>query len=93
MVALLNESIPHVVASLLTHAMSTAWAAFQISHTANFRSSFSRVITNGACAGAPAILPKFWTARAMAEYPSLAMHILSLFISAFLTWKLVKVRK
>ncbi|TEB39045.1 hypothetical protein FA13DRAFT_1725010 [Coprinellus micaceus] len=90
MVALLNESIPHVLASLLTHAMSTAWAAFQITHTANFRSSFSRVIANGACAGTPPILPRFWDARAMAEYPSLAMHILSLLISAFLTWKLVK---
>lgn len=90
MVALLNESIPHVLASLLTHAMSTAWAAFQITHTANFRASFGRVIANGACAGTPSLLPKYWDARAMAEYPSLAMHILSLFISAFLTWKLMK---
>jgi len=89
-VALLNESIPHIFASLLTHVMSTAWAVFQITHTANFRSSFTRVITEGACSGAPAILPTFWKARAMAEYPSLAMHIVSLLISCFLTWKLVK---
>lgn len=89
-VALLNESIPHIFASLLTHVMATAWAAFQISHTANFRASFTRVITEGACSSSPAILPTFWKARAMAEYPTLAMHIVSLLISSFLTWKLVK---
>jgi hypothetical protein len=91
-VAILNESIPHILASLLTHVMATAWAAFQITHTANFRSSFERVITNGACAGASAFLPGFWQARARAEWPTLAMHILALILSCFLTWKLVKVR-
>lgn len=91
-VALLNESIPHIFASLLTHVMSTAWAVFQITHTAGFRSTFDRIITQGACASAPPILPAFWRQRAMAEFPSLAMHVVSLFISSFLTWKLVKVR-
>lgn len=89
-VALLNESIPHIFASLLTHVMSTAWAVFQITHTAGFRSTFDRIITQGACASAPPILPAFWRQRAMAEFPSLAMHVVSLFISSFLTWKLVK---
>lgn len=90
LVAILNESIPHILASLLTHVMATAWAAFQITHTANFRSSFERVISNGACAGASSFLPGFWQARARAEWPTLAMHILALLISCVLTWKLVK---
>ncbi|KAJ2930499.1 hypothetical protein H1R20_g6596, partial [Candolleomyces eurysporus] len=89
-VAILNESIPHILASLLTHVMATAWAAFQITHTANFRSSFDRVIANGACSGTSAILPGFWQARSRAEWPTLAMHILALIISCFLTWKMVK---
>lgn len=89
-VALLNESIPHIFASLLTHIMATAWAAFQITHTAAFRASFNRVITEGACSGAPAILPTFWKERAMAEIPTLAMHAVSLLVSCFLTWKLAK---
>lgn len=89
-VALLNESIPHIFASLLTHVLATAWSGFQISHTASFRATFNRLITNGACNNV-SLLPNYWNQRAMAEYPALALNIVALFISAFLTWKLVKV--
>jgi hypothetical protein len=89
LVALLNESIPHILASLATHMIATGWAAFQIQHTAQFREDFNRVITNGACDAS--LLPHYWDARAKAELPSLALNILGLFISAFLTWKLIKV--
>jgi hypothetical protein len=88
-VALLNESIPHILASLVTHMMATSWAAFQITHTANFRSDFNRVITNGACDGT-ALLPHYWQDRGTAELTSMAFNILALLISSFLTWKLIK---
>ncbi|TFK36809.1 hypothetical protein BDQ12DRAFT_685918 [Crucibulum laeve] len=88
-VALMNESIPHIFASLLTHIMATAWASFQIGHTANFRSSFSRIVTNGACKGV-SLLPNYWDTRKNAEISSLALNIISMFISCFLTWKLIK---
>jgi hypothetical protein len=89
-VALLNESIPHILASLVTHLMATAWAGFQITHTANFRSDFNRVITHGACKNV-ALLPHYWNARGKAEIPSLALNVIALFVSSFLTWKLIKV--
>lgn len=87
-VALLNESIPHIFASLATHTLATAWSIFQIINTANFRSNFNRVITDGTC-GVP-LLPKYWTERAMAEYPTLALNVVALLVSAFLTWHLIK---
>jgi hypothetical protein len=87
-VAVLSESIPHVIASLITHVMATAWGAFQISHTSNFRDDFNRVITEGACKGAPRLLPGFWDARAEAEIPSLVFNGLALIVSGVLTWKL-----
>jgi len=89
-VALLNESIPHILASLLTHIMATAWASFQISNTASFRANFNRVISRGACAGIPNLLPHYWEDRARAEVPILALNVVSLLVSCFLTWKLVK---
>lgn len=89
-VALLNESIPHILASLVTHTMATSWAAFQITHTENFRSDFNRVITNGACDGT-ALLPNYWQDRGTAEISALALNVVALFISTFLTWKLFKV--
>jgi hypothetical protein len=88
-VALFNESIPHIFASLLTHVMATAWAGFQISHTADFRANFNKVITNGACKGTN-LLPHYWNARKNAEIPSLALNVFALLLSAILTWKLVK---
>jgi len=69
--------------------MATAWAGFQITHTANFRSDFHRVITDGACKNV-SILPHYWEARSKAEISSLALNILALFVSSFLTWKLIK---
>ncbi|KAG6844330.1 hypothetical protein H0H87_007688 [Tephrocybe sp. NHM501043] len=88
-VALLNESIPHILASLVTHMMATAWAAFQIKHTAEFKSNFTRVITEGACSGV-SLLPAYWHDRGIAELASLAFNILALLTSSFLTWKLFK---
>lgn len=89
-VALLNESIPHILASLVTHLMATSWAAFQITHTAKFRADFNRVITNGACDGV-SLLPNYWRDRGSAEIPSLALNVFALLISSFLTWRLIKV--
>ncbi|KAJ7124738.1 hypothetical protein C8R43DRAFT_1030586 [Mycena crocata] len=89
-VALLNESIPHIIASLLTHMLATAWSGFQISHTANFRKNFEQYITKGACSGAPSLLPHYWEERAQAEIPTLALNAAALLISCVLTWKLVK---
>ena len=95
-VALLNESIPHILASLATHVAATAWAGFQLAHTARFRRNFSRVITNGACSS-PAendangfLLSGYWVERSKAEIPILALNVLALGISVLLTWKLVK---
>jgi hypothetical protein len=89
-VALLNESMPHVIASLLTHVIATGWSGFQINHTAAFRANFNRLITTGACNGAPSLLPNYWEDRARAEIPTLALNALSLIVSSVLTWKLVK---
>jgi len=88
-VALLNESIPHIIASLVTHMMATAWAAFQLAHADGFASDFNRVITNGACQGV-SLLPDYWHTRYQAEVPSLVLNIIALFVSCFLTSKLVK---
>ncbi|KAG7099581.1 hypothetical protein E1B28_001411 [Marasmius oreades] len=88
-VAILNESIPHIVASLLTHLLATGWSGFQINHTASFRHDFTRFISQGACAE-KYLSPNFWTQRVVVEYIILSFNIVALLISAYLTWKLVK---
>ncbi|KZP32272.1 hypothetical protein FIBSPDRAFT_907362 [Athelia psychrophila] len=88
-VALLNESIPHIIASSLTHLLATAGAGYQIFHTANFKASFSKISTNGACQGVN-LLPTYWTARGAAEIPSLVLNCIALVVSVFLSWRLLK---
>jgi len=89
-VALLNESIPHVLASLLTHVMATGWGTFQIVHTANFRADFTRIITKGAC-GHNVLHSDYWEARHWAEISSLVFNGVALIISCALTLKLIRV--
>ncbi|OCH96709.1 hypothetical protein OBBRIDRAFT_787278 [Obba rivulosa] len=88
LVALLNESIPHIVASLLTHTLATAWGGFQIFNTNQFHTMFSHLTTKGACG--INLLPDYWKARGNAEIPSLVLNCVAFLFSSFLTWRLMK---
>lgn len=88
-VAILNESVPHTIASLLTHVMATGWAGYQIFNTAQFRGDFARLSTNGAC-NPINLLPSYWQSRVGAEIASLVLNIVALLVSAFLSWRLAK---
>ncbi|THH21010.1 hypothetical protein EW146_g465 [Bondarzewia mesenterica] len=87
-VALLNESIPHIIASLLTHLSATAWAGFQVWNTTAFHDDFRRLTTNGVCG--INLLPSYWSDRSKAEIPSLALNAAGLLVSVFLSWRLIK---
>ncbi|KAI0320446.1 hypothetical protein OF83DRAFT_584078 [Amylostereum chailletii] len=87
-VAILNESIPHIIASLLTHLSATVWGGYQISSTDKFHDDFKRLTTAGACQ--INLLPNYWSARAGAEIPSLALNSAALLLSLILSWKLFK---
>jgi len=88
LVALLNESIPHIVASLLTHILATAWGGFQIWSTADFREDFNGLTSTGACG--VDLLPNYWSERSNAEIPSLVFNAVALLASAVLSWRLMK---
>ncbi|KAH7915129.1 hypothetical protein BJ138DRAFT_201706 [Hygrophoropsis aurantiaca] len=88
-VAILNESVPHLLASLLTHMVATGWAGFQIYNTAQFKNDFARLTINGACSPIN-LLPSYWHSRAAAELPSLVFNATALLTSAFLSWRLAK---
>ncbi|CAE6520374.1 unnamed protein product [Rhizoctonia solani] len=87
--ALLNESVPHVIAAFLTHLLTTGWSIFQVVHTANFRSEFNRLTTRGACGGVN-MLPTYWKTRVDVEIPILVLNGVALLSSAYMSWKLLK---
>lgn len=87
--AVLNESMPHMIAAVITHILLTAWTVFQLFTTNGFRSEFLRITRDGACQGLN-LLPTFWTQRFNIEIAELALNIAALLLSIFLSWKLVK---
>ncbi|KAG8981732.1 hypothetical protein FRB90_007044, partial [Tulasnella sp. 427] len=89
-VALLNESIPHIIAALLTHVLATMWSGYQLANTQSFRSSFLTLTMNGACKGVN-LLPSYWKSRGGAEISILALNCVALLVSALLSWKIIKV--
>ncbi|KAG9051062.1 hypothetical protein FS837_012569 [Tulasnella sp. UAMH 9824] len=89
-VALLNESIPHIIAALLTHVLATMWSGYQLAGTQSFRSSFITLTVNGACKGVN-LLPGYWQSRGGAEISILALNCVALLVSALLSWKIIKV--
>ncbi|KAG1904800.1 uncharacterized protein F5891DRAFT_1012870 [Suillus fuscotomentosus] len=88
-VAILNESVPHTIATLLTHMLATGWAGYQIFNTAQFHGDFSRLSTNGAC-NPINLLPSYWKSRFVAEIASLVLNAIALLVSSFLSWRLAK---
>jgi hypothetical protein len=89
-VALLNESIPHICASMVTHLMATSWAAFRIYDTTVFRSDFNKVIVSGTCDGVQ-LLPDYWDTRFRLELAALIINVVAMLISGYLTWKIFEV--
>jgi len=88
-VAILNESIPHIIASLVTHLVVTGWAGFQIFNTTQFHRNFVEVTANGDCHPID-LLPTYWQSRSDAEMMSMVLNAAALLISAFLSWRLSK---
>jgi hypothetical protein len=90
-VALLNESIPHICVALLMHLLVTVWTIFQVFQTDLFRRQFAKIITNGACRPTNLLGP-YWQARQSAEISSAVLNGAAFFVTAFLTYRLMKVR-
>jgi hypothetical protein len=90
LVALLNESIQHICAALVTQCLVTVWSIFHISQTEIFRRNFVRLTVNGACSGMN-LLGDYWTRRKVAEILGAVLNGIGLLVIAVLTYKLVKV--
>lgn len=85
-----GELTPREYCGITRLILQLGWGAFQIVHTNQFRSDFSRLITNGACHGVN-LLPAYWGPRRAAEIASLALNALALLVATILSWRLTKV--
>ncbi|QRW24240.1 pyridoxamine 5'-phosphate oxidase family protein [Rhizoctonia solani] len=88
-VAILNESVPHMVAGLFTQALSTGWSAFQMARSASFRAQYGETIVRGACSGVD-VLPEYFTHRTTDEIPIVVFNAVFLITMTILSWRVCK---
>ncbi|CUA74842.1 Protein FMP27, mitochondrial [Rhizoctonia solani] len=89
-VAILNESVPHMAAGLFTQALSTGWSAFQMARSASFQARYNEVIVRGACSGVD-VLPGYFAHRRADEIPIVVLNAIFLVAMAILGWKVCRV--
>ncbi|EJD55308.1 hypothetical protein AURDEDRAFT_155545 [Auricularia subglabra TFB-10046 SS5] len=87
-VALLNESVPHIVAAFTTHVLATVWSGYQIHLTEAFREQFNALVTTGPCGSN--LLPEYWTPRRNTEISIAVLNVVVLFAIGFFSYKLLK---
>ncbi|KAL5631906.1 hypothetical protein ACGC1H_000065 [Rhizoctonia solani] len=89
-VAILNESVPHMVAGLFTQALSTGWSAFQMARSASFRARYEEVIVRGACSGVD-VLPGYFAHRTADEIPIVVFNVVFFIAMSILGWRMCRV--
>ncbi|KIM77424.1 hypothetical protein PILCRDRAFT_12062 [Piloderma croceum F 1598] len=62
LVTILNESIPHLFAVLVSHVLDTVWAGLRVSSTSQTRKLYETLVVNDACNGVD-INTALWDAR------------------------------
>ncbi|KAL1741800.1 hypothetical protein HDZ31DRAFT_66583 [Schizophyllum fasciatum] len=94
-VTILNESLPHLLASGVSHVLATAWAGYRIHQTIDIRSIYYRLISaddGGAC-GDVDMLGPWWDMRIQHAIPIVIFNALSLLWFVALSLQLFRVYK
>jgi len=89
LVTILNESLPHLGASLTGHILGTAWAAFRVSSSEQLRRNYENLIVNGACR--TNFIRELWELRRAHTIPILVVNAVALGTMAYLSLMLFKV--
>ncbi|KAF5339730.1 hypothetical protein D9611_009111 [Ephemerocybe angulata] len=89
-VAILNESIPHLTAAFLGHILSAGWSSSRILSSKHLASFYREAIVAGPCKGTD-LLGSWWEMRLAHTIPVAVFNIVSLIALTFLSWKLLKV--
>jgi len=88
--AIVNESIPHLVAALVMGALCAIGSVFRIFGTSGFRDNFQRIVVNGSCDGYDIIGDSYFQSRHTVEVVIAALNGVAFIASAGLSWHLIK---
>ncbi|KAK0200984.1 hypothetical protein DFS33DRAFT_1356270 [Desarmillaria ectypa] len=89
-VAILNESLPHLGASLAGHVLGTAWAGFRVSSSKHLQERYNQFIVHGTCDGID-LLQDWWSIRTRHTVPVVVLNLVALLTLLYLSANLYKV--
>ncbi|KAL0952724.1 hypothetical protein HGRIS_006957 [Hohenbuehelia grisea] len=84
LLAVLTESIPHLIASVAAHIIGTIWAAVRIRMAQSWLDMYKRYIVEGSCNGTD-FLGAWWDVRARHATPVLFINALATFAMAYIS--------
>ncbi|TEB36636.1 hypothetical protein FA13DRAFT_1682795 [Coprinellus micaceus] len=88
-VAILNESLPHLGAAFAGHILAVAWSSTRISGTKSLARMYRDAIVAGPCGGAD-MLGTWFELRQAHTVPVVVLNIISLIGFGFLSYKLLR---
>lgn len=91
-VAVMNESIPHLIAAFVVSVLALVWSGSQLARTRAFHKQFDMFVVDGACNGFD-LMPNYWKQREMVELPSFIINCVAVLALGGLGFKLLSVYK
>jgi len=89
--AVSNESIAHLWTAFMTRVLMTAWSAYSIWRTGNFKAIFWRLYADEGTPCHADLFSKYLFTRWSYEVPDLVLNTAGLLIACWLTWSLLRI--
>jgi len=89
--AILNDSVPHTLAVLMTRTISTAWAMYAVWRGPYFSGHFQELLADPGTPCSLDIFSSFWSKRLGFEIADLILSTTGLIFFSCLSWKLLKI--
>ncbi|KAF9472835.1 hypothetical protein BDN70DRAFT_868024 [Pholiota conissans] len=89
--AILNDSVPHILAVLATRAISTAWATYAIWRGPTFAANFAEIFSSPQSPCALDFFPEFFAKRQQFEIADLFLSSTGLIFFLYLSWTLLQI--
>lgn len=88
-IAVTQESVPHIASSLAGQSLATVFSIWNIFRSLKFHSRFDQLVANEVCGGAD-LLPHYWQLRDIFNISVAVVNVVVLVVAAVLSHKLVK---
>lgn len=89
-IAMMYDSVPHVLTVFITRILLTAWSIYALWRTNWQDSVFSEMIETAGTPCSVAMFGEYFSTRILYEIPDLILNCTALGISAYLSWTLLR---